>query len=101
MSHNYFQVILQYESTCTYIAVMSIYLCLSLNSTVKEEESWLFVSALTAPTDWTVLSLGVSAELGGVCEEESAAGLDFCTVFGDCEGTELDKKINVDTQSFV
>ena len=68
---------------------------------MKEEESRSLVSAFIAPTDWTVLSLGVSAELGGVCEEESAAGLDFCTVFGDCEGTELDKKINVDTQSFV
>ena len=51
-----------------------MYLRLSLNSTVNEDESLSLVSALIAPTDCTVLSLGVSAELGQVWEEESVAG---------------------------
>lgn len=37
-----------------------------------------------APTDCTVLSLGVAAELGEVCEDESATGVGLVT------GTEED-----------
>ena len=46
---------------------------------MKEEESLSLVSALIAPTDCMVLSLGVSAELGDVWEKESlsAAGFEF------------------------
>ena len=50
------------------------------------------MSALTAPTDCTVLSLGVLAELGDVWEEESAAGLDCCTATGDRDDIELGEK---------
>ena len=56
---------------------------------MNEEESLSLVSALTTPTDCTVLSLGVSAELGEVWEEESAAGLDCCTGTGDRDDIEL------------
>ena len=44
---------------------------------MKDEESWSLDSALIAPTDCTVLSRGVSAELGEVWEEESVAGLEL------------------------
>ena len=40
---------------------------------MNEEESLSLLSALTAPTDCTVLSLGVSAEPGDMREAESAA----------------------------
>ena len=56
------------------------------------EESLLLVSALTAPTDCTVLSLGVSAELGEVWEEESTAGLGCPIGTGDRDDIELGGK---------
>ena len=57
------------------------------------EESLSLVSALTAPTDCTVLSLGVSAELGEVWEEESTAGLGCPIGTGDRDDIELGGKI--------
>ena len=56
---------------------------------MKEEESLSLVSALTAPTDCMVLSLGVSAELGEVWEEESVAGPGCCTATGEHDDMEL------------
>ena len=60
---------------------------------MKEEESLSLVSALIAPTDCMVLSLGVSAELGEVWEEESAAGPGCCSGTGERDDMELGNEV--------
>ena len=57
---------------------------------MKDEEPWSLESVLTAPTDCMVLSLGVSAELGEVWEEESAAGLELWTSSEDWDAVGLE-----------